>query len=686
MERAKSGLNNRKPSGPMIREISYPGPVPESDFRTLFEAVPDPCLVLDPTLRIVAANEAYLQLTRTRREDIIGHGIFELFSDDPAETSATGGHGLSASLDRILRDGEADTMPAQKYGIRNPGDKGDTFEEHYWSSFNTPVFGGDGELAYIILRVRDVTEFESAPQAAAGRHTGATEQGKKRSGLSAQDKRRSLAVGMAFLVAVALLVLMGWLGYRMFAELQGATGNVTHTYQEIEKLQEIFTDLSDAETAQRDFIITGDQQHLELYRAAIDETDRDMATLKSLMEGDPAQQQRLATVEAAVRDRLAALWNGIEIRKTGGFRAAQEAVSSGRGKVLMNRVRSQIMETIAMETDLLQERSTLLASKTAKVNQNLLAGSLLAVALLGAIFTALNREITRRGRVERELAWRQKQLFEVLEERTRANDELVRQRKNLEEMNGRLEAEVTERVQAQGLLKATNAELADANRELEAFNYTVAHDLRQPLNIICVYCQTIRELCGDKLDGACLGYLQDTYDGALHMNSLIDALLHFSRMARVEVRRETVDLSAEARAVAAELKRTEPQRKVTFLLADGIVVEGDGGLLRVVLVNLIGNAWKYTGTREEAIIEFGVTKVGEEKTYFVRDDGPGFDMADAVRLFVPFQRVAGNEFAGHGIGLATVERIVRRHGGRIWAEGEPGKGAIFYFTLPESRN
>ncbi|BCS52246.1 PAS domain S-box protein [Geobacter sp. SVR] len=230
-------------------------------------------------------------------------------------------------------------------------------------------------------------------------------------------------------------------------------------------------------------------------------------------------------------------------------------------------------------------------------------------------------------------------------------------------------------------LAARAVELEEANRELEAFNYTAAHDLRKPLSTINGYCQIIRELCGDLLDEECSNYLQSAYDGTWRMSRLIDALLRFSQASRVEPRRERVDLSGLARAVADELRHAEPARRVRFLIAEGIEGVGDADLLRVVLANLIGNAWKYTGTREEAVIEFGVTQVGEDRPYFIRDNGPGFSMADAEKLFIPFQRVAGNEFAGHGIGLATVERIIRRHGGRIWAEGEPGKGATFYFTL-----
>ncbi len=249
--------------------------------------------------------------------------------------------------------------------------------------------------------------------------------------------------------------------------------------------------------------------------------------------------------------------------------------------------------------------------------------------------------------------------------------------------------DITERKRAEEEIKRLNtdlttraAELEDVNRELEAFNYTVAHDLRQPLNVISSYCQAINMLCGDQLQGECRGYVHESYEGTLHMSRLIDALLDFSRMGHVEPVREMVDMSALVHEVARVLTSADPERQVDFRIADAIVANGDASLLRVVLDNLIGNAWKYTGMREKAVIEFCVTDVGGVPTYFVRDNGEGFDKADADKLFAPFQRLAGAETCrGFGIGLATVERIIRRHGGRVWAEGEPGKGATFYFTL-----
>lgn len=231
-------------------------------------------------------------------------------------------------------------------------------------------------------------------------------------------------------------------------------------------------------------------------------------------------------------------------------------------------------------------------------------------------------------------------------------------------------------------LKKRAAELEGANRELEAFNYTVAHDLRKPLTVISGYSQVIREFFAETVNEKCMAYLQEIHDGTQRMSQLIDALLNFSRLARVELQRETVDLSAMAQTAAAELKLAEPERRAEFSISEGIVVDGDANLLRLVLDNLLGNAWKYTGVQEEAVIEFGMTEAEDKPACFVRDNGVGFTMEEAKRIFFPFERLIGTrDLKGFGIGLATVERIIHCHGGRTWAEGEPGKGATFYFTL-----
>ena len=233
-------------------------------------------------------------------------------------------------------------------------------------------------------------------------------------------------------------------------------------------------------------------------------------------------------------------------------------------------------------------------------------------------------------------------------------------------------------------LAARASELEDANKELESFSYTVAHDLRQPLNIISSCCQVLDKLYADGLQEDPKELIRKTYESSLQMNRMIETLLNFSRFGRVDPHRETIDMSGLAGDTAASLKLTEPERQVEFRIADGIVANGDANLLRIVLDNLLGNAWKYTALKEQAVIEVGVRDIEGVATYFVQDNGSGFDMADADRLFVPFQRLPGaGRNKGFGIGLATVERIVKRHGGKVWAEGKPGEGACIFFTLPE---
>jgi two-component system, sensor histidine kinase and response regulator len=232
-------------------------------------------------------------------------------------------------------------------------------------------------------------------------------------------------------------------------------------------------------------------------------------------------------------------------------------------------------------------------------------------------------------------------------------------------------------------LLARTAELELANRDLEAFSYTVSHDLRTPLTNINGYCQVILEIFGAGLDPKCREFIEIIFGETIAMNELIKTLLDFSRLSRKELLCGSTDLSDLAQATASALQMREPERSVDFRIAPQVSALCDPDLLRVVLDNLLGNAFKYTGRKDRARIEFGVTGSGGERVYFVRDDGAGFDMAQADRLFSPFQRLhTEREFNGFGIGLATVHRIIQRHGGRVWAEGEEGKGASFYFTLP----
>ncbi|MBI2910029.1 MAG: PAS domain S-box protein [Chloroflexi bacterium] len=220
------------------------------------------------------------------------------------------------------------------------------------------------------------------------------------------------------------------------------------------------------------------------------------------------------------------------------------------------------------------------------------------------------------------------------------------------------------------------------NKELEAFTYSVSHDLRTPLRAMDGFSQALLDDYATNLDERGKDYLQRVRRASQRMGQLIDDLLQLSRVTRAEMHASRVDLSALATEVAEDLKKTQPERQVEFAITPGLVARGDARLLRIVLENLMGNAWKFTSKHPSARIEFGATEQGGETAYFVRDDGCGFDMAFVDKMFGAFQRLHGiDEFGGTGIGLATVQRIITRHGGRVWAEGALEKGATVYFTL-----
>jgi PAS domain S-box-containing protein len=231
-------------------------------------------------------------------------------------------------------------------------------------------------------------------------------------------------------------------------------------------------------------------------------------------------------------------------------------------------------------------------------------------------------------------------------------------------------------------LAAAKAITEASNRELEAFSYSVAHDLRSPLRSVNGFCQILDEEYAGCLDETGRGYLDRVRKAAKHMGALIDDLLRLASIVQGDLSRSNVNLSTLAGHIKGNLCDSDPHRIAEFVIDQGIVANGDPRLLRIVLENLFSNAWKFTAKEPATRIEFGLEKAGGETVFFVRDNGVGFDMAYAAKLFGAFQRLhSAKDFAGTGIGLATVQRIVHKHGGRIWAESKPGKGAIFRFVL-----
>lgn len=257
------------------------------------------------------------------------------------------------------------------------------------------------------------------------------------------------------------------------------------------------------------------------------------------------------------------------------------------------------------------------------------------------------------------------------------------------ELIANLRWEIIERQQAEEQvrqlnldLQKRNAELSTINQELESFAYSVSHDLRAPLRSIDGFSQAILEDYYEQIDATGQDYLRRIRSATQRMGQLIDDLLALSRVTRSDLKQELVDLSAIALGITSDLRQSAPDRDVQFVIQEGLRVSGDSHLLRVVLVNLLENAWKFTARKPRARIEFGVVNDTGKKIYFIKDDGAGFDMAYSHKLFGAFQRLHSMaDFPGNGIGLATIQRVIHRHGGRVWAEGAVGQGATFYFTL-----
>jgi DNA-binding response OmpR family regulator len=271
---------------------------------------------------------------------------------------------------------------------------------------------------------------------------------------------------------------------------------------------------------------------------------------------------------------------------------------------------------------------------------------------------------------------------QIEDEQRRVREALLRS--ELEASEARAARELAEaRAAMAEELARSNTELAQANRELEAFSYSVSHDLREPLRTIGAFTHALAEDLGDKLEGKSRDHLRRVLAAASRMSDLIDALLELARINRTPVVRHRVELTPLAHVVADELRRRDPERRVDISIAPDLVVAGDGRQLRILLDNLLGNAWKFTSQRAHAHITFGREILEGKPVFYVDDNGVGFDMAQADRLFEPFHRLHSDaRLQGTGIGLATARRIVERHGGRIWARSAPGDGAKLFFTIP----
>lgn len=828
------------------------------DFRAIFESTPGLYLVLDPDLVIVAVSDAYASATMTRRQEIVGRGIFSIFPDNPDDPTTEGVRNLRASLERVRQERVVDTMPVQKYDIRRPESEGGGFEVRYWSPINSPVLSAAGALTYIIHRVEDVTEFVRLKQRGAEQQATSHE-------LRAQAEKMEVEVFLRTQQAADAS-----------RQLKETNAELAHLYEKTKELDNLKSQffanvshelrtplaliLGPAEKLTASRMLSPEHQRdaeimvhnarlllkqvndlldaskLEAGQMRPDYAEVDLAELVRLATGpfeslamerrtsfkvqaegsvfvqvDPDQVQRILSnlltnsfkftpeggkircslsaqpSESSIRLEVADSGPGVALehrdliferfrqleggttRRFGGtglgLAIARELVQLHNGEIDVRtapeggalfavtlpmlapsgtHVRKRESGSLRPETIILALEELRKASLPPRAAVNGASRPLVLVVedhpemnrfIVDALTTEYRVESAANGRDglakaiaqkpdlilsdvmmpemsgdELVLAIRSRREFDdtpivlltakaddnlrvhllqtgaldyvmkpfsVAELRARIRN-LIQAKLTLDK-NRRLTAELQE---SNVKLQALTTQLRATNHELDAFSYSVSHDLRAPLRAIGGFSHILLTDHGPHLDDEARGHLRRVIAGVDRMSALIEDLLKLSRATRKEVERLPVDLADIAHQIIQELRKREPARDVAVEIQAPLPACADPRLVRIALENLIGNSWKFTARRSPSSIVFGRDQMDGESIFFLRDNGAGFDMSYADKLFAPFQRLHGDsEFEGTGVGLATVQRIIHRHGGRIWAEGQVNRGAVFRFTL-----
>jgi signal transduction histidine kinase len=450
------------------------------------------------------------------------------------------------------------------------------------------------------------------------------------------------------IAAFVLIILVCIAMFSVWSEVRSEKDRewIEHTHLVIESLQAIRIDITRAESAQRSFVLTGQDRYLEVYGTAVGELGQDIKTVRDLTSDNPGQLQAISRLEPLIVGRVAELAGGIPLRKQNGVLSGVEALTQGnKHEEWMDLTGTEITGMRHTEAQLLRKRLDLAKASTGRVKIVIVCGNALAILILLVAARMIHWESGRRNRAEQ----------------------------NLKHSNERL--------------GRRSAELSDANIELESFAYSVAHDLRAPLRHIAGDSNVLVQDHGPQLDAEALRCLGKIEDGAAKMGRLVDDLLHLSKVGQQKLSIRDTPLGLLLAQAIEDLAPECSGREVIWRVGDLFSAECDPGLMKQVFINLLSNAVKYTRTREHAVIEVGQARQNDEQVVFVRDNGVGFDMQYARKLFGVFQRLhKARDFEGTGVGLAIVQRIIRKHGGRIWVEAELNRGATFFFTLGSSKN
>jgi len=541
-------------------------------FRTLFESAPGLYLVLLPDFIIYAVSDAYANATLTKRKEIIGKHLFEVFPDNPDDTAADGVSNLRASLNSVLKNKTAHTMAVQKYDIRRPDG---TFEEKYWSPLNKPVFNSNGEVVFIIHRVEDVTDFIRIQ--------------KEKDKITDDLRSRSLEMEIEIV--------------RRSQEIQKLNEElerkVTERNAELEDVNKVILDYKFALDASCIVAVTDQKgiiQHVNDNFCKISKYSR-----KELI----GQDHRIINSGYHSKDFIRKLW-----------------VTIANGKIWRGELKNKAKDGTHYWVD-----TTIVPflDGHGKPYQ----------------YVAIRADITGRKFAEEEII----------------------------KLNQDLEIRVKQRTE-----------------ELEAFSYSISHDLRAPLRAVNGYARMLEEDYAKSFDSEGKRLLNVVQDNANKMDTLINNMLDFSRIGKKEVNRSMIDMQSLAEDVWNELSRTS-HFKAKINMEELQPVMADRILMNQVWMNLLSNAIKYSSDAEEPVVNVRSEEHEDRVVYSVADNGAGFDMQYAHKLFGVFQRLhSADDFEGTGVGLAIVHRIVTKHGGSVWAKGEVGKGAAFYFSLPVINN
>ena len=671
------------------------------DFQVLFESAPGLYLVLTPALKIVAVSDAYLKATMTKREKILGRGLFEVFPDNPDDPAATGVRNLRASLDRVLTHRAPDTMAVQKYDIRRPESEGGGFEERYWSPVNSPVLGADGKVAYIIHRVEDVTEFIRLKQEESEQRR-ITEQLRTRAAeMEAEIFRRAQQI------------------QEVNNQLQRELDARKQAEQALRESEERFRAVAESAT---DAIVAADKRgHITYFNpgaerifgyAARDVISRPLTLLMPPRFHDAHRQglaRFLTTGEARVVGRTVEL---VGQRKDGTEFPLELSLASWkvRGDTFFTGILRDITERKQAEELL----------RASEERFHLMVKSVEDYAIF--MLDAEGRVATWNAGAERIKGYRAdeiigrhfscfytpvdvqaknpEQLLQEAVSRGRCEDKGWRVRKDgsafwadvvltaLRDQHGTLlgftkvTRDITERTRLEQEIQQHSVALEAANKELDAFSYSVAHDLRAPLRAIDGFSRILLEDHAPTLAPEAQHYLNVVRRNSQRMGLLIDDLLAFSRLSRQPLNKQLVRPADLVRQCVDELRAEQQGRRVEIAIGDLPACQADPALLKHVWMNLMANALKYTRKQEVAVIEVGSREQSGACVYFVKDNGVGFDMQYADKLFGVFQRLHRPEdYEGTGVGLAIVQRVIHRHSGRVWAEAAVNQGATFYFTF-----